>query len=381
VIAGAHGHAGAIEHGADVVRMRSLGNEGHDRAAAFEHAHAGQRLQPRRRLRPQRSHVRIERRTTERLDGFGRRRQPDGAGHVGRAAFQARRQRRPAHVLEADMLDHVAAHAQRREPLERLAPPSQHADAHGPVHLVPGQRQEVAAQQPQRRHLVRRGLGRVEHGERAGLVRQRHHRLVRRSVAGGVGTCGERQHPGARAEQLGQRSGGQRAVALRHQYTQARAAAPRRAPPRQQVGVVLQRRDDDLVARPQPGLAIGVVRQAEGDLVERIGGAAAKHHFMRRIGAEVGRQRGARGLVGVGSLLAARMHAAVDVGAAVEFEVLHRLHHLARHLRTGGVVQVHQAAAVHLPLESGKVGAHALQHEPITHHGLRRRRSRAAASA
>ena len=77
--------------------------------------------------------------------------------------------------------------------------------------------------------------------------------------------------------------------------------------PRQPVGVVLARGEDDLV--------VGSERERVPDQVDGLGRAAHEDDLVRR-GADETRHLEARGVVEPRGLLAERVHAAVDVGGA-----------------------------------------------------------------
>ena len=343
MVAGAHGDAALVQQGADVVRVRAVHDEGHQRrlrGVRREHAHPGQALQAVQGLGAQRLHMAGDGGGAELGDELRRRGQAHGARHMGRAAFQARGQGGEAGVLPAHPVHHVAPQAQGVQALERAAPAGQHARAHGAVHLVAREGQEVAVQLRQLRRAMAHGLGGVEHGERTGLRGQAEQVLIGRALARGVGAGGEGEHARARRQQALERLRVHAPLRIGQQDAQLCPGHARRLLPGDEVGVVFQAADDDLVARAQPGAARPARPQALGHEVERLGGARGEHQCVRGSGADEALERGARRLEGVGGALAQGVYAAVDVGAVAGFEVPHGLQHAQRHVRGGGVVQV-----------------------------------------
>jgi hypothetical protein len=119
--------------------------------------------------------------------------------------------------------------------------------------------------------------------------------------------------------------------------------------PGDDVRVMLETRDDDLVARQQARPAVGL-----RDEVDRLGRAADKNDFGRGRGVDEAPHLLARALVEGRRLLGERMHAAVHVGVVGARVVGDRVDDGRGLLRRGGVVEVGERMAVDAPREHGK---------------------------
>src|SRR4029453_9419380 len=103
--------------------------------------------------------------------------------------------------------------------------------------------------------------------------------------------------------------------------------------------------------------------EAAGDEVDRLGGAAGEDDLLPARRAEELRHGVARGLVERRGALGEGVHAAVDVGAALEVVGRLGVEHGARLLRGSGVVEVSEGAAVDADREAREVAANALDVE------------------
>ena len=124
--------------------------------------------------------------------------------------------------------------------------------------------------------------------------------------------------------------------------------------PRDEVRVVLQLRDDDLVALregPPDGLR---------DEAETVGGAAGEDDLLAARGADEALDRVARQLVELGRLLAQGVDRAVDVGVAPLVVAVHRLDHGAGLLARCARVEVDERMAVDDPLQDREIRARLL---------------------
>ena len=195
----------------------------------------------------------------------------------------------------------------------------------------------VRAEVAQRERAVRRGGDRVDRDLRAGRVRGGDDPVELRHRARGVRRRGH-GHP-ARAvgeHGLDRRRGQRERVAVGLRPADGRARALGGDHPRAHVGVVVQARDDDLVAGPERAADRGREphrhrghRRAEG----HAGLLRAEEPRHRRAGAlhaRVGRVRGGEDAAVVG--VVARAH-----------ERGHRLDRRVDHLRPGRPVQAHPA--------------------------------------
>ena len=158
-----------------------------------------------------------------------------------------------------------------------------------------------------------------------------------------------------------------------HRELGARAA--RDVLPRDEVGVVLELRDDDEVAWPEVREAPGV-----GDEVDRLGRVAGEDHLARRRRVDELRELAARALERRRRALRERVDAAVHVRVRGLVERGHRVEHLPRLLGGRGRVQVRERMPVELLLEDREVRAQTVRvelrlgahgHGPIVPSGCR----------
>ena len=140
--------------------------------------------------------------------------------------------------------------------------------------------------------------------------------------------------------------------------------------PGHDVGMVLQLRQDDAIARLQQR-AVGV-----GHEIDRRR-AAAGEHDLHRIDAEKVRHLDAGVLVGLGGALGQAMHAAQHVGAAGRLVGAHGVEHGLGRLRRGAVVEIVHRLAVDDLRQDGELPADGCNVET---HGLLRARQAASAS-
>jgi hypothetical protein len=170
-----------------------------------------------------------------------------------------------------------------------------------------------------------------------------------------VGDVGEGRDAGAPAQQL------HVAVEVDHAATVDRhdledgAGLFAQQLPRHDVGMVLEPRDQYLVAGTQPRAAVSLRHE-----VDRLGRAAHEHDLARRPRPQEAAHFLTRTLEQVGCLLRQRVHAAMHVGMMALGVVAFRLDHGPRALAGGAVVQVDQRLAVHAALQDREVGANAL---------------------
>ena len=108
--------------------------------------------------------------------------------------------------------------------------------------------------------------------------------------------------------------------------------------------------DDDLIPGAEPAPAVALRNQ-----VDSFRCPAHEDDFLVGCGVDEGLYSFPGRLVGFRRLFAQGMHAAVDVGIVIAIVFVQRLDDLARLLRGGGIVQVHQGLAAHGLLQDGKV--------------------------
>ena len=264
----------------------------------------------------------------------------DGALDVRRAGFELERQLVVGGFFESDFLDHLAAAAPWRQGVENFRAAPEHADAGRGVDLVAGKREEIDAERLHVDADVGDGLRGVDQHERPGVFRGAGHFRDRIDGAEGVGNPGEREDFRALVEQGKERVLVQRAVLVAGNHLENRAGALAEHLPRNDVGMVLQRGNEDFIARLDPA---GKPEDV-GDEIDAIGGAGGEDHLVRSGGIEVGGDRLAGFFKGLGGEAGEMVGAAVDVGIDRLVVVPGRQQHRHRLLGGGRIVQINQEA-------------------------------------
>ena len=353
-MAGAHRHALLVQQGAHVRRVGAVQQEG-------EHTHLGggvaddfQAVEGPRLFAgggQQRVLVGGQGGAVLLLQPAGGGAQADHAGDIGRARLEFVGQLIPGALFKAHCLDHLAAGLERRHCIEQLAAAEQHAHAGGAEHLVAGKRVEITADLLHVHRVVAHRLGAVHQGPGAGFAGRLDQFRHRGHRAQAVGHLGQRHDAGALAEQLVEGVGVDAAVLAQRRHLKRGAGALAHLLPGHDIGVVLQRGDQNLVAGLQPFAA-----QALRHQVDAFGGALGEDHFLaggvdERRQVRAGRLEAGRGVVA--EIVRRPVHVAVH-GAVV---LTHRVDHHLRFLGGGGVIQVHQRLAVDLLVQHRELRA------------------------
>ncbi len=145
------------------------------------------------------------------------------------------------------------------------------------------------------------------------------------------------QQAGTLVKQAGDRIQLQRTVLVQRDHPQLRPHSGAQHLPRHDIGVVLHRADDDVVARADVGVSPAVRHE-----VNAFRGAANKHQFLRRAGVEERRRPLAHLLHSRRSFRAEGMNAAMHRRIAVAVKFRLGVNHRFRLLRAGGAVEVGQ---------------------------------------
>ena len=251
---------------------------------------------------------------------------------VGRAGFELVGQIVVGGPLEGDVADHLAAAHVGGQLPEPGAFAVEHADAGGAVHLVARKGEEVAVERLHIDASVRGALSAVyEHRNTVSMCRLDdflNGRLHTQNVA--------HMRHGNEAGVLREESFKPLQIQLAVVAHGDDAQAESRQLPGDDVGVVLQGRDDDFAS----GIVTVETRHRCGDQVDALRRAAREDDLLRRGGAEKAPHRLAGGFVQIGGALREEMHAAMHVGVHVVVFLRHRLDHRARLLCRGGVVEI-----------------------------------------
>ena len=258
-------------------------------------------------------------------------------------------------LLEGHRGDHLAAALVGGQRVEALALAVEHADAGRPVNLVAGEGVEVGVQVLDIDRHVRRRLGAVDQHRNPARVRACDDLLDGHDGAERVGDVGHGDQARARADERLEIVEQEVAGVVDRGDAQHDADAVAQQLPGHDVGVVLEGRDDHLVAGLHEGAA-----EAVGDQIERLGGVAGEHDLVGAAGVDEARDLFASALEGVGGELAHPVHPPVHVGIVGFVSVPHGVEHLARLLGTGRGIQIDQRVAEDLLRQDREVGPDAL---------------------
>ena len=257
-------------------------------------------------------------------------------------------------------MDHLAAAEHRVRRVEDLGRPVEAARRCRAEHLVPAERQEVAAE---RGHVDRDDAARaVPHPPPRSApdrVRGVDELPEGRDRTERVRHAGDRQDLRPLGEQRAEVGQVQLPVIGERDVAERRAGDGGGHLPRDDVGVMLHVGEQHLVALmeelPPPALC---------DQVHGFGGAAGEHDVLGTGRAEEPREVRARALEQLGRLLAQHVEATMGVRVVVRVEVGLRVDHLLRLLGRRGAVQVDHRPIAHRAREDREVLADLLDVQP-----------------
>ena len=288
----------------------------------------------------------------------------DGGGQtvrthiVGRARFELKRQAFEGGVLKSDAGDHLSAPLIGRELLQQCFFAVKHAHAGGTVDFVCAEREKIAIQLLHIDRKMRHTLRAVHQEVGTGVVRHPRHLAYGIHRAEYVAHLAAAHQAGALIEQRGVGFEVQTPLVV-HRHDAQREAPPLACQlPGHNVGVVLHDGDNHLIALAQEGL-----RKRRCDEIEALGRPSRENNLGRGTRIEERAYPFARRFVQRGGFLRKRVDAAMHIGVAGGVERVHGLQHGAGLLCRGGIVEIHQRAAVHLTAQYGKIFAIVGHHE------------------
>src|SRR5262245_8055145 len=266
--------------------------------------------------------------------------------HGGQGAIDSLEVRRARHPAIRDRL-RSGANLVGRQLFEQAAPTPEYADVWAEK-LVRRADQEIAPPGRDVDERVRRMMHGIEEDQRAGLVSESGNLRNGVARADRVGSAANRHELGLRGELALQVVEVQRAVlAVNADTLNGRPSILRSAHPGGDVGIMIELRDDDFIARhPARG-----ERTAQGERQRRHVGA--EDDLGRIVGAY---ERGQR-ILGVADgrvAFEARYEWSAVVGVAVEQIIADRIRDRTRHLAAGGTVEEHPGPTVDVPGECGE---------------------------
>ena len=251
---------------------------------------------------------------------------------VGRAGFELVGQIVVGGPLEGDVAYHLAAAHVGGQLLEPGAFAVEHTDAGGAVHLMARKGEEVAVERLHIDAPVRGALSAVHEYRNAVSMCRLDDSLNGCLHTQNVAHMCHRNETGVLREESFEGVEVQLAVVAHGDDAQAESGQL----PGDDVGVVLQGRDDDFAS----GVVAVEARHRGGDQVDALRRAAREDNLFRRSGAEEAAHRLAGGFVQIGGALREEVHATMHVGVHVVVFLRHGLDHRTRLLRRGGVVEI-----------------------------------------
>ena len=126
--------------------------------------------------------------------------------------------------------------------------------------------------------------------------------------------------------------------------------------PRNDIGMMLHRTDDDFISFVTKSLT-----ETECQEIDALGGATGEKYFRSATSIDKTTYRLARSLMEFGSLLAEEMNTAMHIGIHVVVFLRNRLHHTTRLLGGGSIVEINQRLAIHRARKDGKVRGHSFR--------------------
>ena len=214
---------------------------------------------------------------------------------------------------------------------------------------------EVGIQLPHVHRQMHRRLRAVHKHRDAVAVGDADDVAHRRDGAERIGHVGHGDDSRARRNHALEFLDDQLAVVVHRNPLQHRTGAFAVKVPRDDVGMMLQQRDDDLVP-----FADELQPEAGGHQIEGFRGVAREDDLVHRAGVEKAADGLPRRLEAVGGQVRQKMQAPVDIGIFLGIGTRHRIDHHLRLLGRGAIVQIDQRLAVHLSREDGEIGADAL---------------------
>ena len=378
MVAGAHGDGLLIQQQTHVRRMTAVEHKAENPRAVFGVADATQAGNSARRVQGGGQQVLFVSRRRASINGreiIDRRRQADGAGDVGGAGLELKRQFVKGGAGKAHGLDHLATAQKGRHGLKQVFPPPQQADTRRSEQLVTGQAVKIAAQRLHVHIPVPHRLRAVHQHQGAGGVdppRDLPHRV---DCAQGVGHVVYRHQFDPLVEQTIQGVEIDTGL-IGNRYGQHLGADARRDElPGHDIRVVLQPGKQHAIARFQ-------VRRppAVGNEIDRLRRAARPDHLAAARAVQESGQRIAGALEAPRGAIGERVRPAVHVGVVAAVVIRYGVDNGIRFLRGGGIIEVDQRLSVHRLSENGEIRAHALGVEAAAGHRLQGRHSRCLAS-
>ncbi|MPM51415.1 hypothetical protein SDC9_98163 [bioreactor metagenome] len=224
---------------------------------------------------------------------------------------------------------------------------------------MPREHKEIRANVLHIHRRMRNRLRAVHQRDNAALFGDLHHLLHRHHRAQRVGHMADGDDLGAVVDELLVFVQADLPLVVHRNHAQLCALGLGQLLPRHDIGVVLQVRDDDLVA-----LAHVLATPALGHQIDGLGGAAHKDHLVHIGRVDEAPHHLARMLVCIGRAGSQGMRRAVDVGVFMLVEMRDALNHLARLVRGGGVVQPDQLLAVDALRQNRKIAPHRVHVKP-----------------
>ena len=244
----------------------------------------------------------------------------DRVGYVGGACLELVRQHVPGGVVVANELDHVAPELIGGHRFEDTTATDETADPHGTAHLVAAERVEVHVERVEGHAKMRCALRAITDDERTDAPSDGSDLGDGIDRSDGVGHVIEGDDSRARSHECAQRIQVHALLAGERADDQPRAARKRELLPGDEVGVVLERGDDDLVA----GLHVRWSPRGR-DEVDGFGGTASEDETVRVGDAEEASNALPGGMIALRGTRGEVVGAAMRVGVVTLVVVAHRV--------------------------------------------------------
>ena len=249
--------------------------------------------------------------------------------------------------------DHLAAAAERAQPLQRFRLAIEHADAGRAVDLVAGQHIVVAVHVAHIDGHVHGSLTAIHQHLDAARMGDAADVLHRHHGAQHVGHLGDGDKLGTLAQCRLEGLQIEGAILAHIDPLQHRAIALAVEVPGHDVGVVLHDRQDDLIARAERVRAKTVGHEIDG-----LGRGAGEDDLVHRPRIEEAAHGLARGFVILRCRVGEEMQAPVHVGIFLRIGLHHGIDDRLRLLRRSAIVQIDERLAVDFPRQDREITAH-----------------------
>ncbi len=278
----------------------------------------------------------------------------DGCGNRRRSRLEFIGNGVVSRFFEGDAQYHIAAALERLHFFQKRALAVKHADAGRPAYFMAGKSIKIAIERLHVELEVRRRLRSVEQYRHAPLVRGGNHLTHRVHRAQRIRDMRKRYELGALVEKLFIFTEQNFAGVVDGRDAQFRTFFLAQHLPRHDIRMVLQPRNDYLVAGLDESAAIAVHHQ-----IDALGGAAREDDFVLVFGVDEALRLVPCFFELRGGVLAQGMHRTMNIGVLLGLIPHQPVDHGLRHLAACGIVQIHQRLAVDMARKNREIRTYA----------------------